>query len=140
MLLAWMSRDRPISALAVCVLGPVAVASLVQGVHPGLIYRGLSGVTTAMLALVCMQRILGGPGWMRVRAGAVLATWSAKTVAEAAGISSLDSPVLPAGVVTVPASHAAGLVVGVICALAACGWRCLRRRALTSSTADWSRA
>lgn len=128
-----LAETRSRAAFIACVaLSAAAISIVVIGAQPAFMsYRGLSGVDSALFALVLTT--LGRDAWLAGRRGLTAATvavgalFAAKTAWEAATGGTVFVDAAEAGFVAAPAAHLAGAAVGVA---VACGQRALplRRR------------
>ncbi len=120
-MLWWLGRERGFLKSAVVL---AAIPAVGLAVHAGAgdiaIYRGLSAIDYALLALVLVSPLPGtGRSITAVRLG-LLAAVAAKVACDVFAVGTVPGIGLPAGVVTVGVAHAAGLAVGAAGGVVAC--------------------
>jgi rhomboid family GlyGly-CTERM serine protease len=103
------------------VISSVLISLSVISLQPEIdVYRGLSGLDSALLVLLAVSliRAPGPAGWpIRIAALAVLAAFVGKIAFELLTGRALFVPDTAAGVVTVPLAHVVGAIVGLALAL-----------------------
>ena len=120
-LLWWLAKDRPGAVLRTIPLAAVAVSLAVYWFDAEtVVYRGMSGINYALIAYLPASEAIRGRGLSRLGGIGLLGLIAAKVVYELMAGGALDFAdiYLPANVATVGAAHAAGLLTGILTALA----------------------
>ncbi len=116
--LAWTSHARSRRTLWVALAGFAVIGPSIWLASPHVgIYRGISGVSFALLGWALALMALGDRGRRAWLCAAALAALAAKTAFELAGGCVLLPTSAPPGVVVVHVTHAVGLAVGLAAAL-----------------------
>ena len=123
-LLGWACARRSVRQyIATVCVSAMLIPLAVWQTHPDMVtYRGLSGIDSALLALLAVGvlRDEAGPGGRRAVAwacAAVLLGFAAKLAYELASGATLFVDAAAAGFVPVPLAHASGALVGAAVAL-----------------------
>ena len=115
----WLAEDRLRGVAPMCLAAAVCVGLTVCFAPPGVAsYRGMSGVNHALLVWVLLARAAETRGALRIGCIVTLVGIAAKIAYEFTMEAGAPAYSLPEGIALVPATHAAGALVGaVVCAI-----------------------
>jgi rhomboid family GlyGly-CTERM serine protease len=110
----WAERLQPARTRVFYVISPLLIGAALYGLEPNLVrYAGLSGMAAGALALLALAQ-LGAGAEDRWFWRTVLALLALKIVAEVAVASPLLAHFPDPGMRSVPLSHVAGVVAGIM--------------------------